>query len=319
MSTTLKFGDCQFHPGSGELIARGARLRLEPQPARVLAVLASRAGEVVTREELRREVWPADVFVDFERGLAYCIRRVRQALGDSAGAPRFIETLPKRGYRFLPAVEIAGDPGSAAEPAEAAGPSAQSGAGGLPLAGAVAPATVDREPGWWRRRRLARTALAAAVAVAVAVGAAAAVAFSRGRSGGGVVPTVAVTLFDNQTGRPEMDRQAQVLTDVLVERLAAGDAGRFSVIGNAPVLRLPRPFRNLPQIAGSLHADLIVLGQIVPGEETVTVLTHLIRARDQRHVWVGRFAVPPAVPAVTIDRICGQVADAVARQAVRLR
>ncbi|HEY0784108.1 MAG TPA: hypothetical protein VGE98_16740, partial [Thermoanaerobaculia bacterium] len=175
--------------------------------------------------------------------------------------------------------------------------------------------TGDSEPGLGRRRRLARTALAAGVVVAVVV--AAAVALGRGRSGDGGVPTVAVTLFDNQTGRPEMDRQAQVLTDVLVERLAAGDAGRFSVIGNAPVLRLPRPFRNLPQIAGSLHADLIVLGQIVPGDGTV--LTHLIRARDQRHVWVGRFAVPAAVPAATIDRICGQVADAVARQAVRLR
>jgi DNA-binding winged helix-turn-helix (wHTH) protein/Tol biopolymer transport system component len=97
----LRFGVFEMDLRSGELRRHGALVRLQPQPFRVLALLITRAGEVVTREEIQAEVWPAGTFVDFEQSLNFCIRQIRGALGDSALAPRFIETLPKRGYRWI--------------------------------------------------------------------------------------------------------------------------------------------------------------------------------------------------------------------------
>ena len=98
---TLRFGVFEMDLRSGELRRQGALVRLQPQPFKVLALLASRAGEVVTREEIQAEVWPAGTFVDFEQSLNFCIRQIRTALGDQAVTPRFVETLPKRGYRWI--------------------------------------------------------------------------------------------------------------------------------------------------------------------------------------------------------------------------
>lgn len=103
------FDDFELRPDSGELFHQGAPVKLQPQPARVLGLLARHAGEVVTREELRRHLWGDDTFVDFEHGLNFSIRQLRRALGDAADAPRFVETVPRRGYRFLPAVRLAAD------------------------------------------------------------------------------------------------------------------------------------------------------------------------------------------------------------------
>src|SRR5438034_4297250 len=105
MSGAVRFGDVEFDPLAGELRRGMDTTRLEPQPARVLALLVERAGEVVTREELQQRVWSGDTFVDFERGLNYCIAQIRSALGDSASDPRFVETLPRRGYRFIAAIQ----------------------------------------------------------------------------------------------------------------------------------------------------------------------------------------------------------------------
>lgn len=106
MSSAVRFGPFTFHPETGELRrADGTVVPLEPQPARVLAALASRPGAVVTREELRASVWPDGTHVAFDQGLNYCIRQVRTALGDNARRPVFIETVARRGYRFLPRVK----------------------------------------------------------------------------------------------------------------------------------------------------------------------------------------------------------------------
>jgi DNA-binding winged helix-turn-helix (wHTH) protein len=101
----LRFGDYSLNTRSGELRRSGQVIPLEPQPVRVLATLASRPGVIVTHEELRVAVWGQTTFVNFDEGLHYCIRQVRRALEDDARAPRFIETVARRGYRFLPAVE----------------------------------------------------------------------------------------------------------------------------------------------------------------------------------------------------------------------
>jgi DNA-binding winged helix-turn-helix (wHTH) protein len=104
----LRFGDYSLDIRSGELRRGSQVIPLEPQPARVLATLASRPGVIVTHEELRVAVWGQTTFVSFDEGLHYCIRQARRALEDDARAPRFIETVARRGYRFLPAVEARG-------------------------------------------------------------------------------------------------------------------------------------------------------------------------------------------------------------------
>ncbi len=96
----LRFGPFELDLRSGEMRRAGVLVRLQPQPFKVLAMLAIRPGELVTREEIQKEVWPAGTFVDFEQSLNFCIRQIRSALGDSALSPRFVETLPRRGYRF---------------------------------------------------------------------------------------------------------------------------------------------------------------------------------------------------------------------------
>src|SRR5438067_3577264 len=102
--TILRFDVFELDTGSGELRKNGERIKLPPQPFRVLELLVRRGGEVLTRADIRERIW-CDSFVDFEQGLNFCIRQIREALGDTADAPRFIETLPRRGYRFLLPVE----------------------------------------------------------------------------------------------------------------------------------------------------------------------------------------------------------------------
>jgi eukaryotic-like serine/threonine-protein kinase len=130
----LRFGPFELDLDSCELWKSGVRVKLQLQPFRVLGLLASQPGRLLTREEIQREVWPDGTFVDFEQALNFCIRQIRSALGDQANTPRFIETLPRRGYRFIAPVEAigpapsdtppAGLPVVAAPPAGSAGPAA---------------------------------------------------------------------------------------------------------------------------------------------------------------------------------------------------
>src|SRR5579862_3814814 len=108
-ATPLRFGAFELDLAHGELRLNGDPVKLSPQPLKVLQLLVGRAGEVVTRNEIREHIWCGDTFVDFEQGLNFCVRQIREALGDTAGAPRFIETQPRRGYRFLmPVSEVSG-------------------------------------------------------------------------------------------------------------------------------------------------------------------------------------------------------------------
>jgi DNA-binding winged helix-turn-helix (wHTH) protein len=100
------FGSFQFHPSTGELFRNGERVELQNQPARVLELLTRRPGELVTRRELREAIWGGETYVDFDLSLNFCVRRIRVALGDSTRSPQYLETLPKRGYRFLAPVTL---------------------------------------------------------------------------------------------------------------------------------------------------------------------------------------------------------------------
>src|SRR5207248_1898329 len=103
----LRFGVFELDPRAGELRKHGLRVRLQEQPFQVLAMLLEHPGEVLTREELQKKLWPADTFVDFDHGLNKAINKIREALGDSATSPRFVETVARRGYRFLAEVRVA--------------------------------------------------------------------------------------------------------------------------------------------------------------------------------------------------------------------
>src|SRR6516164_8269476 len=110
--SVVRFGTYELDLKTGELRKSGVKIKLQEQPFQVLAMLLQRRGDVVTREELQKAVWPADTIVDFDRGLNKAINKIREALGDEADNPRFVETLPRRGYRFIAPV----DAGAAGEP-----------------------------------------------------------------------------------------------------------------------------------------------------------------------------------------------------------
>src|SRR5436853_3997059 len=101
----IRFAEFEVDPRAGELRRQGAKVKLQEQPFQVLAMLLQSPGEVVTREELQQRIWPADTFVDFENGLNKAINKLRGALGDSAENPRFVETLPRHGYRFIASID----------------------------------------------------------------------------------------------------------------------------------------------------------------------------------------------------------------------
>jgi DNA-binding winged helix-turn-helix (wHTH) protein/TolB-like protein len=251
--TRLRFADFEADPRAGELWRDGERVRIQDLPFRLLSALLERPGDLVTRAELVQRLWGGGTFVDFDAGLNTAVAKLREALGDSAESPRLIETVPKRGYRLLVPVTPAGE------------------------AAPVAPSTGPAESRW--RPLLNRRIVIAAGLVAL-VGAVGAYWSSSGRP----ATRVAIVLFDNETGKPEFDRLAQTLTDSVVLRL--GGERRLAVIGNAAILRTDRPFRDLKAIRETVGADLIVIGQVQQKAEGYRVMTHLIRASDEAHVWV---------------------------------
>ena len=116
MRTLIRFGTFQLDPQAGQLLKSGRVIRLKPQPFRLLQLLISRPGELVTRDEIRDLLWDADTFVDFEQGMNTAVRQIREALGDDAETPIFVETVPKRGYRFIAPVDAGASASTPAYP-----------------------------------------------------------------------------------------------------------------------------------------------------------------------------------------------------------
>jgi DNA-binding winged helix-turn-helix (wHTH) protein/TolB-like protein len=287
----FRFGVFEFDASSGELRREGRAVRIEPQPARALALLLSKPGTVVTRDEMRVHLWGAETHVDFDRGLAYSIGQVRTALGDTAENPRFVQTLPKRGFRFIAPVETI-EPAAPEEPAPVA-----------PLR-----PTEPVEAGPPPRRSTARSTWAIAalsVLVAVAVGWTAWARMAPGR------PIIAVTTFDNETGSPEYDRLASSAADVMVDRLTALGSDRIGVIGNTPAVRAPRSARDPEAIRKETSAAYLVLGQVQNDPAGIRMVVHLIRLSDATHLWVTRIARPAGVIGEVEDEIGRRLAEAV--------
>jgi DNA-binding winged helix-turn-helix (wHTH) protein/TolB-like protein len=257
-SERYRFGLFEFDPATRELRREGVLLRLQPQPAQVLSRLILRAGQAVSREELRRTVWGAETFVDFDRGLNFCIGQIRLALDDDSVKPRYVRTLPRRGYQFIAPIERVGGTRERTEtvPEKKRFPSM---AAALVCA-AVVLATLAVRAGYWLRLW----------------------------QGSKPRPVVAVLRFDNQTSDPDMSRFSDSLTDNVVEEITKLSLGRYDVIGNAHILRLPRDQRDLTAISSSLHAGYVVLGQIQTNGAKTRILVHLIRLPEQTHLWVTR-------------------------------
>jgi TolB-like protein len=246
----------------------------------VLALLAEHAGDLVSREELRQRIWGDDTFVDFERGLNFAIAQIRSALGDSAASPRFIETVPRRGYRFIAPVHA--ESGSVA-----------------PVADVAVPV-----------RRVSRSALVTVAAVVGLIIVALVVGGRPWRAGPAAQTIrIAVVPFDNETGDATFDEVARGIADATVARLAGPDfLKRVSVIGNAAVLRKPRDRRDLKAIGEELGLQFVVLGQVKRDRERVRVIAHMIRVSDQTHMWANTFDRPAFTLAVQAE-----LADIIAR------
>ena len=250
-----RFGTFEFDSETSELRRNGRVIALEPQPAKALTLLLSKPGEVVTREELKAAVWGSETHVDFDRGIAYCISQVRTALSDNAENPRFVQTLPRVGFKFI-----------------------------APVYSPDVPAAVPAAKTFnaWVTIPLVLALFAVSVGLVVET-------FRSPPAQDRVV--IAVSVFDNETGIADYDRPVAGLSDLVVERLTKLDPDRIAVIGNAAVLRQPRNIRNLKAVAASINADYVLLGQLQRGETGLRFITHFIRLRDEAHLKANRLAV----------------------------
>jgi DNA-binding winged helix-turn-helix (wHTH) protein/TolB-like protein len=268
------FGLFDFDPATGELRREGRPVRLQPQPAKVLAVLVECAGDTVSRDELRQIVWPEGTFVDFERGLNFCIAQIRSALGDSADSPRFIETIPRRGYRFVAPVRTVAETEDRAPEPQLAAPIKQE------------PAETAPAPTGLGGLRAAAVVVSGLLLLVLAV---AVVQTSRKDDESGAV-RVAVVPFDNETGTDAYSGLGQGIADTTVARLATPERlGKIAVIGNSAALRRPRSFRDLKAIGEAVDARFVVLAQVKRDATRVRLIAHLIRVSDEAHVWAQTF------------------------------
>jgi DNA-binding winged helix-turn-helix (wHTH) protein/TolB-like protein len=266
-----RFGVFEFESGSGELHKSGRPIPLEPQPSRALGVLLARADQLVTRDELKDAVWGKDTHVDFDRGLAYCISQIRTALGDAGDSPRFIQTVPKKGYRFIAPVHA---PAPVSETPDV-------------LEGNHSKAERLRPAAWFGQWSY----LAMLAALLLGVGVVAGVAL-RGPAETPARVVVAVSIFDNETGLAEYDRLVSGLSDIVVTRLTELAPDRVAVIGNAAVLRKPRNIRNLKALATGVRADYVLLGQLQHADSGLRFITHFIRLSDETHLRANRLSFP---------------------------
>jgi DNA-binding winged helix-turn-helix (wHTH) protein len=231
----IRVGEWDLDLQTGELRKPGAALRLQEQPLQILQVLVECPGKVVSREDLRKRIWPADTFVDFDHGLYSAIKRLRDALGDSTENPIYIETLPRRGYRLIAPVTIPPEAAVAAE---------------RPIAEAAVPGIRKRAP-----RRFERPVIAilgtAILLMALLLGTVT-VNF-RGRLFGGnrakPIASLAVLPLENLSADPDQEYFADGMTDELITDLA--QLGKLRVISRTSVMHYKGTQRRCPKSLGN--------------------------------------------------------------------
>jgi len=256
----MRFGEFTVDLAAGEVHRNGVKVRLQELPFRVLAELASRPGQVVTRDELRARLWDASTFVDAEAGLNTAVAKLREALGDSAESPRFIETIPKRGYRFVATVH---------------GPSSRV----------------------HRPQRFLATAFIVLGALTIVATVVAVVMMARAEA---AKTTIAVVLFHNETGNAEFDRLAQQLTDATVVALAAHPKyaiiGNAPILRTPRIFedvkKIGDELNAEYVLLGQLQNPGLPAGALAQAGG-LTVRLHFIRTSDLKHLWAKGVAGTP--------------------------
>lgn len=272
----LRFGVFEVDLRGGELRKHGLRIRLQTQPFQVLAMLLEHPGEVVSREELQRMLWPADTFVDFDHGLNKAINKIREALGDSADSPRYVETVARRGYRFLAEVRTVGEP-----TARGVGLVNQS------LAETTIPTLPDLAGKPATPKRFAQSFLwTTAILVAVMAVLAAWMFHLRNRPSP-VIRSLAVLPLESLSGDAAQDYFADGMTDELITDL--GKIRALRVISRTSVMPYKRVRKPLPQIAQELRVDAIVEGTVLRSGDRVRITAQLIEASADKHLWAQSY------------------------------
>jgi TolB-like protein/DNA-binding winged helix-turn-helix (wHTH) protein len=257
-SSLVCFGDFELDLRTGELRRDGVSLNLPAQPAKILVLLVGRAGEVVTRSELAEQVWGDDTFVNFDQGLNFAVRQIRAALGDDSETPRFIETLPKRGYRFIASVNKTETSAVLSPPATEA----------------------SLQP--------RKAALAVLALVVVGLGLVFIWSELRARRlSAQRIDSLAVLPLHNLSRDPEQEYFSDGMTDELITELAK--VSTLRVISHTSVERYKQTKRTLRDIAQELGVDAIVEGTIMRSRDRVRITAQLIDARSDKHLWAESY------------------------------
>ena len=306
-SPMLKFGPYLVDLTAGEVRKNGSLIRLQEKPLRVLALLAERQGQLVTREELKKRLWPEDTFVDFETGLNTAVSKLRDALSDSAETPRYIETIPRRGYRFLVAVEKLGGviragptspigvsaiPGT---PAASRGESAEEKTGS-PVA--ISGAAASSSPGRPENSSTSRTAskppnwkiVAAASALIALLATGGYFGYRKFWNGGrDSAVSIAVLPFTNLTGDSTKEYLSDGVTEEMITSLARTQGGQLHVIARTSAMSYKLSHETVKQICGELGVRYALEGSVQSEGERLRVTAQLIRCEDQIHIWADTY------------------------------
>ncbi len=287
----LRFGLFELNSDVGELLRAGRRVHLQDQPLRILTLLAERPGELVTRGELRAALWPAGTYVDFDDGLNAAIKKLRAALGDSSENPRFIETVPRRGYRFIAPVTTAEIVPARAETS-------------LRLT-----ATKHRA---WRPRRAAWAGLLGGAATAIA---ALSIPTSRPAPAADVpldspsIRSMAVLPLKNLSGDSDDQVFADGMTEELITRLASLEGVR--VTSRTSAMRYKDTREPLPKVAADLGVDAVLEGSVLRAGRHLRVTTQLVLGASDRHLWAESYQADERDVLQLQDDIARDVAGAV--------
>jgi TolB-like protein/DNA-binding winged helix-turn-helix (wHTH) protein/Tfp pilus assembly protein PilF len=291
----IRFGEFELARKSGELRKNGSVIRLQPQPFKVLVFLASHAGQTVTRQELQEAVWGEGTFVDFEHGLNFCIKQIRTALGDDAQAPRLIETLPRRGYRFIGEVERLND--------AMIGEPAVSDHQPQGITSAVNPGTASL---------LARSMVVAAVAVALLIA-----AYFGWRSLKKPPPPasktmIAVLPFENLSGGALQDYFSDGMTEEMIAQLGRLHPRSLGVIARTSSMTYKGVNKDIAKIGRELNVDFILEGSVRTESDRVRITAQLIQVSDQTHLWSESYDRSTGDALKVQNEVAGQIANALA-------
>ena len=292
-ATSLRFGAYEFDLRSGELRKHGIRIKLQEQPCQILAILLEHRGEMVTREQLQHRLWPSDTFVDFDHSLNTAVMRLREALSDSSENPRFIETLPRRGYRFLAPVEEKST--SVNEPTPA-----QTGEAGVSQSadskvGSTSPPLLPAFPAIAAKpeKRIQRPMLVTVTLSVVAIVFTGAFAFrylkkpSLATATSRQLTSLVVLPFENLSADKDQAYFADGMTDELIAHLAKIRSLR--VISRTSSMEYKGTHKALSQIARDLNVDAVVEGTVLRSGDRVRITAELVQVATDRHLWAETY------------------------------